>query len=33
LGMAQVVSHHEPDFLLDLWSRDGRSVATLEGLQ
>ena len=33
LGMARVVSHHEPDFLLDLWSRDGRSVATREGLQ
>ena len=33
LGMARVVSHHEPDCLIDLWSRDDRSVATLEGLQ
>lgn len=33
LGMPHVVSHHEPDFLLDLWSRDGRSVATHEGLR
>lgn len=33
LGMARVATHHEPDFLLDLWSRDGTSVATLEGLR
>jgi Nodulation protein S (NodS). len=33
LGMPLVATHHEPDFLLDLWSRDGTSVATLEGLR
>jgi len=33
LGMPLVASHHEQDFLLDLWSRDGTSVATLEGLR
>jgi SAM-dependent methyltransferase len=33
LDMPRVASHHEPDFLLDLWSRDGTSVATLEGLR
>lgn len=33
LGMPRVASHHEDDFLLDLWSRDGTSVATLEGLR
>ncbi|SDR18439.1 Nodulation protein S (NodS) [Pseudomonas grimontii] len=33
LAMPLVATHHEPDFLLDLWSRDGTSVATLEGLR
>ncbi|WP_455825073.1 SAM-dependent methyltransferase [Pseudomonas graminis] len=33
LGMPLVARHHEQDFLLDLWSRDGTSVATLEGLR
>lgn len=33
LDMPNVCSHHEHDFLLDLWSRDGTSVATLEGLR
>ena len=33
LGLAHVVEHHEDDFLLDLWSRDGTSVATHEGLR
>ena len=33
LDMPLVASHHEADFLLDLWSRDGTSVATLEGLR
>lgn len=33
LGMPRVASHPEQDFLLDLWSRDGTSVATLEGLR
>ena len=33
LDMPRVASHHEHDFLLDLWSRDGTSVATLEGLR
>ncbi|MGZ0715212.1 SAM-dependent methyltransferase [Pseudomonas palleroniana] len=33
LGMHPVVQHHEEDFLLDLWSRDGTSVATHEGLR
>ncbi|UII74157.1 nodulation S family protein [Pseudomonas sp. HN11] len=33
LGMPCVASHHEHDFLLDLWSRDGTSVASLEGLR
>ena len=33
LAMPLVASHHEHDFLLDLWSRDGTSVATLEGLR
>ncbi|WP_438868083.1 SAM-dependent methyltransferase [Pseudomonas sp. L1(2025)] len=33
LGMAHLVQHHESDFLLDLWSRDGTSVATHEGLR
>jgi SAM-dependent methyltransferase len=33
LGMPAVVQHHESDFLLDLWSRDGTSVASVEGLR
>ncbi|NCE83412.1 SAM-dependent methyltransferase [Pseudomonas sp. Q1] len=33
LGMHPVVQHHEEDFLLDLWSRDGTSVASHEGLR
>ncbi|AOE68404.1 methyltransferase [Pseudomonas fluorescens] len=33
LAMRSVVQHHEEDFLLDLWSREGHSVATLEGLR
>ena len=33
LNMPPVVQHHESDFLLDLWSRDRTSVATLEGLR
>ena len=33
LGMAHLVQHHDTDFLLDLWSRDGASVATHEGLR
>ena len=33
LGMAHLVQHHDSDFLLDLWSRDGTSVATHEGLR
>ncbi|MGR3885673.1 SAM-dependent methyltransferase [Pseudomonas sp. 1152_12] len=33
LVMAPVVQHHESDFLLDLWSRDGTSVASREGLR
>ncbi|CAM3132461.1 SAM-dependent methyltransferase [Pseudomonas floridensis] len=30
LSMHRLFSHHEQDFLLDLWSRDGRSVAEQE---
>lgn len=33
LHMPLLASHHEHDFLLDLWSRDGTSVASLEGLR
>ncbi len=33
LGMPRVASHHDTDFLLDLWSRDGASVAAHEGLR
>lgn len=33
LQMPLVARHHEHDFLLDLWSRNGTSVATLEGLR
>ncbi len=31
LGLASLVRHEEPDFLLDVWSADPRSVATHEG--
>ncbi|OPB04595.1 SAM-dependent methyltransferase [Pseudomonas synxantha] len=33
LGMPPLVQHHDKDFLLDLWSRDGTSVARHEGLR
>lgn len=33
LALPRVASHHEDDFVLDLWSRDGTSVATQEGLR
>lgn len=33
LGMPLLARHHEADFLLDLWGREGTSVATLEGLR
>ncbi|CRM76260.1 SAM-dependent methyltransferase [Pseudomonas sp. 58 R 3] len=33
LSMAHLVQHHDTDFLLDLWSRDGTSVASHEGLR
>ncbi|AZF05725.1 SAM-dependent methyltransferase [Pseudomonas sp. R5-89-07] len=33
LGLHVVARHHEDDFLLDLWGRDGASVASLEGLR
>ena len=33
LGMHGLVQHREEDFLLDLWSRDGTSVARHEGLR
>lgn len=33
LHMTRLVSHHETDFLLDLWSRDAHSVAQREGLR
>ena len=33
LAMPCVARHHDTDFLLDLWSRDGTSVATHEGLR
>jgi len=33
LAMPLGATHHEPDFLRDLLSRDGTSVATLEGLR
>ena len=31
-GMGRLVAHAEEDFLLDVWSRDGRSVARRGGL-
>lgn len=33
LHMHRIFSHHEADFLLDLWSRDAASVAAQEGLR
>lgn len=30
LPMQKLFTHHEPDFLLDIWSRDGTSVAERE---
>lgn len=32
LPMQKLFTHHEPDFLLDLWSRDGTSVAEQEDM-
>jgi LmbE family N-acetylglucosaminyl deacetylase/SAM-dependent methyltransferase len=31
-GLVRIVAHEEADFLLDVWTRDGRSVATAEGI-
>ncbi|CAB3755482.1 class I SAM-dependent methyltransferase [Paraburkholderia solisilvae] len=31
-ALTRLVHHEEPDLLLDVWSRDGRSVAQQEGL-
>ncbi len=33
LGMTALVQHLEPDFRLEVWSSDGRSVASREGLE
>lgn len=33
LNMPRLFSHQEPDFLLDIWSRDGESVAEKERLR
>jgi len=33
LGLQRLVRHEEPDFLLQVWSRDARSVAAREGLR
>ncbi|WP_201192749.1 SAM-dependent methyltransferase [Pseudomonas fluorescens] len=33
LHLARLVLHQEADFILELWSREPRSVATLEGLR
>ena len=33
LGMQRVFSHHDSDFLLDVWSRDPLSIAQKEGLR
>ncbi|WP_122663426.1 SAM-dependent methyltransferase [Pseudomonas viridiflava] len=33
LDMTRLVSHHEADFLLEVWSRDGTSVAEKEKLR
>jgi len=31
-GLQRTVAHEEADFLLDVWTRDGRSVAAIEGI-
>jgi hypothetical protein len=31
-GLRNIVSHREADFLLDVWTRDGVSVAEAEGI-
>lgn len=33
LGLTRITRHEEDDFLLQLWSRDGRSVARREGIR
>lgn len=33
LGLTRLLRHEEDDFLLQLWSRDGRSVAQREGIR
>lgn len=33
LGLSRLLRHEEDDFLLQVWSRDGRSVAQLEGIR
>ncbi|MDM0019345.1 SAM-dependent methyltransferase [Variovorax saccharolyticus] len=33
LGLARLVRHEEDDFLLQVWTRDGRSVAQREGIR
>jgi SAM-dependent methyltransferase len=33
LGLPRLLRHEEDDFLLQLWSRDGRSVARREGIR
>jgi SAM-dependent methyltransferase len=33
LGLSRLVRHEEDDFLLQVWSRDGRSVARREGIR
>ena len=32
-GLARIVAHEEADFVLHVWSRDGRSVAQQEGIR
>jgi SAM-dependent methyltransferase len=33
LGLTRLVRHEEDDFLLQVWSREGRSVAQQEGIR
>jgi len=33
LGLTRLLRHEEDDFLLQVWSRDGRSVAEREGIR
>jgi len=33
LGLARLLRHEEEDFLLQVWSRDGRSIAQREGIR